>query len=270
MLCHSERSRTTSNYFRYNRLTLLCHYGLVALIAHLLGAILFAAEETHSLFDRIHTAVADMDERLLASYLHDLGTLGSVYSKSDNLEGKAAVDTEIERAKSSGIIAPKFTLTDPGWPAGLKSLRDDYVRREREETIRVIHPLLDKAKQEIAFRRQNDDPATAAIMEKEIEAVRQTFGIRSLPVDVHSLLSHPAPDYPVEARKKHLTGKGIYLLDVDTTTGSVTTVTVVQSAGALILDNAAIRALRRWKFRSHSPVEVEVPITFSMSEKAKH
>ena len=77
-------------------------------------------------------------------------------------------------------------------------------------------------------------------------------------------ISHPTPDYPIQARRRHLTRTGIYELRVEDS-GEVSAVTVVSSAGYPILDQAAIKGLKRWRFRPHTTlVCAKVPITFSM------
>jgi TonB family protein len=75
-------------------------------------------------------------------------------------------------------------------------------------------------------------------------------------------VSHPTPAYPPEARRRHLGGTGVYELKVEET-GEVAYVTVVTSAGSSILDNAAVSALKQWRFRPHITVtRVKLPITF--------
>jgi periplasmic protein TonB len=80
-------------------------------------------------------------------------------------------------------------------------------------------------------------------------------------------ISHPTPDYPIQARRRHLTGTGIYELRVEDS-GEVSSVTVLSRAGYPILDDAAIKGLKRWRFRPHTTlVRAKVPITFSMPRK---
>src|ERR1700682_4094614 len=78
------------------------------------------------------------------------------------------------------------------------------------------------------------------------------------------ILSHHTPDFPAEARARHLSGTGVYELEVLQETGEVSSVTVVSSTGYPILDHAAIKALKRWGLRPHTEVvRVKVPITFN-------
>ena len=81
------------------------------------------------------------------------------------------------------------------------------------------------------------------------------------------VVSYPTPRYPSEARRRHITGKGLYHLQVSYETGEVTSVDVLTSAGHRILDDAAVATLKRWKCRSHTVVGLKVPITFSISSK---
>jgi protein TonB len=80
-------------------------------------------------------------------------------------------------------------------------------------------------------------------------------------------ISHPKPQYPVEARRNHITGKGIFHLNVSYETGDVTSVEILTSTGHRILDDAAVATLKRWKFRPHSLIGMKIPITFSISSK---
>src|SRR5215216_1618901 len=58
----------------------------------------------------------------------------------------------------------------------------------------------------------------------------------------------PLPEYPVEARAKHWTGTGRFLVSLDVDNGLVNGVRTIRSTGHSILDKAAEKALYRWKF----------------------
>ena len=76
----------------------------------------------------------------------------------------------------------------------------------------------------------------------------------------------PKPDYPLEARARHVTGSGVVLLDVDTASGRVTNARMLQSTGHKILDDAALDAFRRWRFQPGKPApQVKIPIRYSMA-----
>src|SRR6202030_252322 len=76
----------------------------------------------------------------------------------------------------------------------------------------------------------------------------------------------PKPDYPYEARSRHVTGSGVALLQVDTASGNVTDASMAQSIGNPILDNSTVSTFRRWRFRPGACApRVKVPITYTMT-----
>lgn len=94
-------------------------------------------------------------------------------------------------------------------------------------------------------------------------------------------LKRPAPEYPITARQRRATGSGLYLLRVDIASGGVKEVTIEKTTGDRELDNAAMTAFRKWRFkpgslrslkqtqggpRSTGPGEavLRVPATFAM------
>lgn len=78
-------------------------------------------------------------------------------------------------------------------------------------------------------------------------------------------VSAPRPEYPYEARRSRATGSGVCVMTVDTGTGAVTSATMAQSTGNPILDNAAVSAFRRWRFKPGTVSKVRTPITFTMT-----
>ena len=74
----------------------------------------------------------------------------------------------------------------------------------------------------------------------------------------------PPPVYPAEARSRHLTGIGIVLAEVDQRTGYVTAARMLQSTGYLVLDEAALKAFRQWRFKPRTVSHVRIPIRFLM------
>lgn len=76
----------------------------------------------------------------------------------------------------------------------------------------------------------------------------------------------PKPDYPYEARSRHVTGSGVALLNVDTASGNVTDASMAQSIGSPILDNSTVSTFRRWRFQpGKCAARVKVPITYTMT-----
>ena len=76
----------------------------------------------------------------------------------------------------------------------------------------------------------------------------------------------PKPEYPAEARLKHLTGSGVVVLDVDVPSGRVINARMLQSTGHWILDNAALDAFRKWRFQpGKAAPQAKIPINYSMT-----
>jgi protein TonB len=77
-------------------------------------------------------------------------------------------------------------------------------------------------------------------------------------------INSPRPEYPYEARSRHIMGSGVCVVSVDAS-GNVTDATMVQSIGNPILDNSAVSAFRRWRFKPGVAPKVKIPITFTMT-----
>jgi len=79
-------------------------------------------------------------------------------------------------------------------------------------------------------------------------------------------LSMPTPVYDLRLRRSHITGSGVFTLSVDEK-GKVTDVTVRKSTGHRELDAQAIYGLRQWRAKPGARRQIDVPLTFSLSEK---
>jgi len=86
------------------------------------------------------------------------------------------------------------------------------------------------------------------------------------------LLANPKPVYPKQARKRGVEGRVLLRVLVGTT-GESLDVTTLQSSGHPILDEAANRAVQKWRFvpaqRAGLPVAaaLDIPIVFRIEKK---
>lgn len=80
----------------------------------------------------------------------------------------------------------------------------------------------------------------------------------------HYAIYAPRPNYPLHARQYHWTGEGLFGCNIRSD-GTVASVDVLQSTGHEMLDQAAIKALRQWRFRPGDMNAIKIPINFSMS-----
>ena len=79
------------------------------------------------------------------------------------------------------------------------------------------------------------------------------------------MLAMPRPKYPYEARARHITGRGMYEILMDTKSGMVTRVVVVQSTGSKLLDEAAVDAFSRWRARPGKISRIRLPVNFTLA-----
>ena len=80
-----------------------------------------------------------------------------------------------------------------------------------------------------------------------------------------NIVSAPRPEYPYEARRRHLTGTGVIVVSVDFSSGSVIDARVERSIGSPILDNSAVNAFKHWRFKPGSAPQVRIPVTFDLN-----
>ena len=80
------------------------------------------------------------------------------------------------------------------------------------------------------------------------------------------LLDAPRPMKPAEALRQRLAGTGVFVIDMDISTGRAKSVKVVQSTGHKSLDRATVQALKKWRFTPGAVRVVRVPITFTENE----
>lgn len=82
-------------------------------------------------------------------------------------------------------------------------------------------------------------------------------------VNVPEPADNPSPDYPEGARRRGIQGTVVVRIEV-TADGAAGTCSVLTTSGSVQLDDAALRAARRWRFRS-GPGVVEQPFRFELA-----
>jgi TonB family protein len=83
--------------------------------------------------------------------------------------------------------------------------------------------------------------------------------------EARSLALHtPSPQYPYEARVRHLTGAGLVGLEIDQRTGYVASARMLKSTGHQILDDSSLKAFRQWRFKAGTITAARIPVRFVM------
>ena len=81
----------------------------------------------------------------------------------------------------------------------------------------------------------------------------------------HALaISAPRPDYPLEARSHWLEGRGLFSLTIRPD-GTVESVEIGKSTGHARLDQSAIVAFRKWRFKPSRVRHIKIPMEFTMA-----
>jgi protein TonB len=129
----------------------------------------------------------------------------------------------------------------------------------------ITPPPADSFPDEQIFVEENQAPQPVRPRKK----TRIAFFTRGVTASFSSVKASaiyaPRPIYPYEARRQRMKGSGNALLSVDPVVGNVTNVRITRSCGSVILDNATVDALRRWRFKPGSALSVEVPITYTLT-----
>ena len=80
--------------------------------------------------------------------------------------------------------------------------------------------------------------------------------------EIHAIfVRRPVPEYPLDVRRRHITGSGVFRLFVNEQ-GRVTDVTIIETTKNAQLDASAVRAFRQWRAKPGPKQEVDVPATF--------
>jgi TonB family protein len=166
----------------------------------------------------------------------------------------------LAKSKSENVVVQDFR------PPGIEVevLDSEPEQTPPEESIMPLPPEQFLPDEE-TFTEENR-PSTPVRPHKKIRVPLVSRGTRAAYGSVKALVTYaPRPVYPYEARRQRIIGSGIALLTVDPTVGTVTGVRMTQSCGNVILDNATLDALRRWRFKQGSALSVEVPITYTLT-----
>lgn len=166
----------------------------------------------------------------------------------------------------------KFVMTDLG-PSAPEVIGIDDLSSSTPQEPEIVSPpeQVPPTVDDEPFAQENATPPTNRPRKKTAIVPVARSANAGIATATHAdsvkalTLYAPRPNYPYEARRGGITGSGIAELTVNTAVGNVIDVRMAQSTGNVILDNATLEALRRWRFKSGIPTNVQVPITYTLT-----
>ena len=90
--------------------------------------------------------------------------------------------------------------------------------------------------------------------------------IGAITEQISSLMINKPPPYPSLARIKGWEGEVVLIASVNID-GSVSKIKTLSTSGYYILDSAAIKAIRNWRFRNiNKAIEIKIPVKFVLTK----
>lgn len=134
---------------------------------------------------------------------------------------------------------------------------------------RASEPRRNGAGHQPSVNQVNNDRRQTAALNRRAGAATST----TQPIFADPSLGNPPPRYPAVARRRGYEGRVVLRVVVDAN-GAVEAIEVAESSGHRILDRAALRTVRAWRFvparRDGAPVaaSVAVPVRFTLRSAA--
>ena len=107
-----------------------------------------------------------------------------------------------------------------------------------------------------------NNPLTAT----DVHGVQRSCPVNKPPGWLADAVAKPEVEYPEWGKNHHEQGLGVFRMSVDSKTGKVTHVSMVKSTGFRDLDDSAIAALGRWRWKPGTWTETDVLISFRLGK----
>jgi protein TonB len=184
--------------------------------------------------------------RLIAEVLPDSAAVEAApAAPAPVLEAAIEPSIDVERpllAEAPDVVQPFAEPAPPPATAAIESARD-WREPEPQAWAAIVRRRPEPPAAEPATAAREESAAAAAV----IAAVPGT---------------NAPPEYPALARRRGWQGTVVLLVRADAA-GAVVEVRVLRSSGRAVLDDAAARAVRAWRFDG-GPGTAEVPIEFRL------
>jgi TonB family protein len=157
-------------------------------------------------------------------------------------------------------------------PAGYRLYRDidlDLIKAPASIEISMVRsaPPVKIEKEKISAEDQVHLPAEkkAEIPQPPEKAYPPEPVAGAITEQISTLMSNAPPRYPTLTRIKGWEGEVILIAQVYES-GAVESVRVLESSGYHILDESAVRAVSRWRFRNITgPAQIKIPVKFVLT-----
>jgi TonB family protein len=101
------------------------------------------------------------------------------------------------------------------------------------------------------------------VMEGRLEITVNGVSVSRYPNLTPIFTRSPKPEYPIECRRRHITGNGIFHMNIDEK-GVVKSTAIQRSTGHSELDAAVIKAFSQARAKPGAIRDIDVPVTFAM------
>ena len=183
---------------------------------------------------------------------------GAATKPSENPGGGSAAEQQPTSLPSLEI--KPGAASAPEQPAPAPSLESPLERLARSPSPSEIKP--ERVEETTPPSRQPTRQKIAAIAAITTPQVAGSPGGTTSISSSRAATYAPKPEYPSEARTRHITGSGVCVVDVDPGSGNVTGASMAQSTGNPILDDSAVRTFRKWRFKPGTVSRVRIPVEF--------
>lgn len=192
-----------------------------------------------------------------------------------------------EVKKQKPKVEKKVEVKEPEEPKEKKKEKPEKKVEKKvakKELVKNPEPVEEKQEKEVKEEKTEPEPVNKEKIEKDIEELVQNIEKAKekepepevseksgTPVQMPAYLNNKPPEYPSMARKRGFEGKVILRVRV-LSSGNPQELEIKDSSGYEILDEAALEAVEKWKFkpatRGGSPVDswVEIPIRFELRD----
>jgi TonB family protein len=173
---------------------------------------------------------------------------------------KTDLQTKLEE-KQNEISSLQKRIEEPG---AAKPSEGPAVASTPEQQPTTASPSLEIKSEQLEGTtpqpRQPKRQKNAALMTPQVAG--SPGGTTSIPLATVRATFTPPAKYPFWEGTRHSPGSGVCVADVDPASGKVTQVSIVESTGNPVLDDSAVRRLRKWRFKPGTVSRVRIPIEF--------